>query len=187
LSLAQVRFLPTVPSITSVSFLDVVGLHYINHQSGWVRGRSTCSSLLCPYIIREACSKKWPWWFRESAYWHDFCGHGFKHGIPSSSLQSRPSMQLQLTKFAIAAMQLLNFIDDDEIGILHNLGSHWGVCHEIVGILDGHCSLVWQWGMWHEGVAEVTVTLINVQHHRWKVGIVGHWGLGVGNKYDWGH
>jgi hypothetical protein len=34
LSLAQVRFLPTVPSITSVSFLDVVGLHYINHQSG---------------------------------------------------------------------------------------------------------------------------------------------------------
>ena len=57
------------------------------------------------------------------------------------------SLQLRLTEFAIVAMQLLNFIDDDEIGILHNLGSRWGVCHEIVGILDGHCSLVWQWGM----------------------------------------
>ena len=55
-------------------------------------------------------------------------------------------MQLRLTEFAIVAMQLLNFIDDDEIGILHNLGLRWGVCHEIVGILDGHCSLVWQWG-----------------------------------------
>ena len=45
---------------------------------------------------------------------HDFCGHGVKHGIPSSSLQSRPSMQLRLTEFAIAAMLLMNFIDDDE-------------------------------------------------------------------------
>jgi hypothetical protein len=48
-------------------------------------------------------------------------------------------MQLLLTKYAIAAMPLMNFIDDDEIGTLHDLGSRWGVCHEIVSTLDGHC------------------------------------------------
>jgi hypothetical protein len=44
-------------------------------------------------------------------------------------------------------MLLMHFIDDDDIGTLHDLGLRWGVCHEMVGTLDGHCKLVWQWGM----------------------------------------
>jgi hypothetical protein len=35
-------------------------------------------------------------------------------------------------------MQSMNFSDDDEVGTLHELGARWGVCHEIVGTLNGH-------------------------------------------------
>jgi hypothetical protein len=37
------------------------------------------------------------------------------------------------------ASELSDINDDDEVGTLHDLGSRWGACHEIVGTFDGHC------------------------------------------------